>query len=124
MILEAIRHTGTYPDLYLRDRRTLVMMLRTAKKDADNCQVWYFSRTSPDQKPYRASQIPVFRTTDISNFSTQTTPVSWRCLNGRKDRCITRFFRSGLKTETLQTIRRAAYPGARPQRRKTTWEEI
>lgn len=47
MIKEAIRHTGTYPDIYLKDRQTLSVTLQTAKKDKVKCQILYFSRTSP-----------------------------------------------------------------------------
>ena len=47
---EAIRHTGTYPDIYLKDRQTLIVRLRTAKKDAAQCSVIYFARTSPGEK--------------------------------------------------------------------------
>lgn len=47
---EAIRHTGTYPDIYLKDRQTLVLCLRTAKKDMTQCRVVYFARTSPEEK--------------------------------------------------------------------------
>lgn len=50
MIKEAINHSGTYPDIYLKDRRTLVLTMRTAKKDVKNCGVIYFTRTSPEQK--------------------------------------------------------------------------
>lgn len=47
---EAIRHTGTYPDIYLKDRQTLILRLRTAKKDMTQCKVIYFARTSPGEK--------------------------------------------------------------------------
>ena len=47
---EAIRHTGTYPDIYLKDRQTLILRLRTAKKDMMQCKVIYFARTSPGEK--------------------------------------------------------------------------
>lgn len=50
MIQEAIRHTGTYPDVYLKDRKRLVMMLRTAKRDLAACKVVYFARTNPEKK--------------------------------------------------------------------------
>ena len=47
---EAVRHTGSYPDIYLTDRRTLVVTLRTAKKDVDACRIHYFARTSPEKE--------------------------------------------------------------------------
>lgn len=47
---EAIRHTGMYPDIYLKHRQTLVLSLRTAKKDVMQCNVIYFARTSPGKK--------------------------------------------------------------------------
>ena len=47
MILEAIRHTGTFPDVYLTDRKTLVITLRTARKDVSGCIIHYFARTTP-----------------------------------------------------------------------------
>ena len=48
MILEAVRHTGTFPDVYLTDRKTLVITLRTARKDVSGCIIHYFARTTPD----------------------------------------------------------------------------
>lgn len=57
---EAIRHTGTYPDIYLKDRRTLVLNLRTAKKDITVCSAVHFARTSPGEKKYAAMKC-VFR---------------------------------------------------------------
>lgn len=49
MIPEAIRHTGTYPDIYLIDRKTLVVTLRTARRDTSGCIIHYFARTTPDK---------------------------------------------------------------------------
>lgn len=49
MKIEAIKHTGTYPDLYLKDRRTLVITLRTAKKDCHFCKIHIFPRTDPEK---------------------------------------------------------------------------
>ena len=49
MKIEAIRHTGTYPDLYLKDRRTLVITLRTAKRDCHFCKIHIFPRTDPEK---------------------------------------------------------------------------
>ena len=49
MKIEAIRHTGTYPDLYLKDRRTLVITLRTAKRDCHLCKIHIFPRTDPEK---------------------------------------------------------------------------
>ena len=49
MKIEAIRHTGTYPDLYLKDRRTVVITLRTAKRDCHFCKIHIFPRTDPEK---------------------------------------------------------------------------
>lgn len=49
MKIEAIRHTGTYPDLYLKDRRTLVITLRAAKRDCHLCKIHIFPRTDPEK---------------------------------------------------------------------------
>jgi cyclomaltodextrinase len=56
MKLEAVRHTGTYPDIYLTDRRTLVVTLRTAKRDVDECRIHYFARTTPGKKKTQTLQ--------------------------------------------------------------------
>lgn len=53
MNLEAVRHTGTYPDIYPRNRKTLVITLRTAKRDVVSCQIHFFSRTDPGEKKSR-----------------------------------------------------------------------
>ena len=53
---EAVRHTGSYPDIYLTDRRTLVVTLRTAKKDVDACRIHYFARTSPEKEKTQVLQ--------------------------------------------------------------------
>lgn len=50
MNLEAVRHTGTYPDIYLKDRRTLVITLRTARRDVMSCRVHSFPRTDPGKE--------------------------------------------------------------------------
>lgn len=57
---EAIRHTGTYPDIYLKDRQTLVLNLRTAKKEISVCNAVHFARTSPGEKKRTAMKC-VFR---------------------------------------------------------------
>ncbi|MCH4033075.1 MAG: alpha-glycosidase [Lachnospiraceae bacterium] len=56
MKLEAVRHTGTYPDIYLSDRRTLVVTLRTAKRDAEECRIHYFARTAPEEEKTQTLQ--------------------------------------------------------------------
>ena len=56
MKLEAIRHTGVYPDIYLSDRRRLVVTLRTAKRDVDVCKIHYFARTTPENKKTQTLQ--------------------------------------------------------------------
>jgi len=50
VIREAILHTGGYPDIYLKDRKTLVLSLRTSRKDILKCKVLYWSRTTPERK--------------------------------------------------------------------------
>lgn len=49
MKLEAVRHTGGFPDVTLSDRSTLIVTLRTARRDAKKCKVHYFARTTPDR---------------------------------------------------------------------------
>lgn len=56
MKLEAVRHTGTYPDIYLIDRRTLVVTLRTAKSDVGECRIHYFARTAPEKEKTQTLQ--------------------------------------------------------------------
>lgn len=48
MNLGAVRHQGTFPDVYLRDRRTLIITLRTGRQDAEKCIIHYFARTTPE----------------------------------------------------------------------------
>ena len=52
---EAIRHTGAYPDIYLKDRRTMMVVLRTARKDVTGCSVVYFPRT--DKRKIKKAQM-------------------------------------------------------------------
>lgn len=49
MIREAVRHTGTYPDVYLQNRRTLVFRIRTARADVQRCTLFCFARTEPEK---------------------------------------------------------------------------
>lgn len=44
MILQGIRHTGTYPDVYINSRNRLVISLRTSRTEVDKCELIYFSR--------------------------------------------------------------------------------
>lgn len=57
MMLEAIRHTGCYPDIYPDSRNSLVVTLRTAKHDASNCSIIYFARTTASQKKCKALKL-------------------------------------------------------------------
>lgn len=44
MILQGIRHTGTYPDVYINSRKHLVISLRVARAELHGCELIYFSR--------------------------------------------------------------------------------
>lgn len=46
----AIRHTGAYPDSYLKDRNTLVLTLHTGRKDIAKCNLVIFPRTCKEDK--------------------------------------------------------------------------
>lgn len=54
---EAVRHTGAFPDVYLTDRRTLVVSIRTAKQDLRSVCIYYFSRTTPEIRQKRDMQL-------------------------------------------------------------------
>lgn len=49
MIHEALVHTGGHPDVYLKDRKTMVLTVKAARKDLTACTIIYWSRTTPDQ---------------------------------------------------------------------------
>lgn len=68
MIYEAVRHTGAYPDIYLKDRQTLSVMLRTGKHDADECWLCIYTRNHPEslrrirmRREYRDDLFDYFR---------------------------------------------------------------
>lgn len=44
MILQGIRHTGTFPDIYINSRKHLVISLRVAREETRECTLYYFSR--------------------------------------------------------------------------------
>ncbi len=48
MILQGIRHTGTFPDVYATSRNHLVISLRVSRREAESCQLIYFSRDWPE----------------------------------------------------------------------------
>lgn len=50
MNLSAVRHTGSYPDVYLRDRRTIVFTIHLATCDAKYCTLVYFSRNDQENR--------------------------------------------------------------------------
>ncbi|MCR5640329.1 MAG: glycoside hydrolase family 13 protein [Lachnospiraceae bacterium] len=49
MIQQGIRHTGTFPDIYARSRKELVVSLRVAKKEVVECELLYFSRDRKEE---------------------------------------------------------------------------
>lgn len=50
MIKEAIRHINTKSYVYLRNRKSLVFRIRTAREDIKNCILVYWARTNPTEK--------------------------------------------------------------------------
>ncbi|MBO5159915.1 MAG: alpha amylase N-terminal ig-like domain-containing protein [Lachnospiraceae bacterium] len=50
MIKEAVLHINTESYIYPVSRKSLVVRIRTAKKDIKQCSVIYWSRTTPDAK--------------------------------------------------------------------------
>lgn len=52
MNLSAIRHLGNFPDLYLKDRRTLVFTVHTANDEIQSCELIWFPRTDIQNRNY------------------------------------------------------------------------
>lgn len=70
---EAVRHTGTYPDLYLKDRSTMVLTLRIARQQAVSCRIVYFSRTAPQEKK-QAEMFCAFRDRLFDYYRAEVSP--------------------------------------------------
>lgn len=53
MIKEAISHRGVTPDLYLSEKNILHIGIQTARGDIQNCELVYFTRTTPARRIYQ-----------------------------------------------------------------------
>lgn len=72
MNLSAVRHTGSYPDLYLKDRRTLFLTLHMAAGDAKKCMLVCFSRTDQKKRKYIPMELWI-RDGRLDHFTAEVT---------------------------------------------------
>ena len=72
MNLSAVRHTGSYPDLYLRDRKTLVFTIHMAAGDTKSCMLVCFPRTDAEKRKYVPMECRV-RDGRLEHFTAEVT---------------------------------------------------